>query len=272
MSAGDRWTPTASPERLVRPRGRWQDWAVLTWVAAQDFVCVVALAAAAASPRRTRRHGRCDQPGTAPRTDSDRWPVRLRPVQGAPGGAGRARRVRGVGAGYLAPAGAGEVAGPAGPGGDEHALLPARWLPGDHGQRRDDGVLGCGGSRPGAEPLAAPDVRRVLRQVRRRHRQGSVPGRSAGDLRRPGGCAGGGRRRRCRRLRLGPQRNLDRRRRPGAPTDRRDSRSVGSRRRHVRRRRAAGRHQRDGCLLLRAAEGLRVRRRPVDRTGVPRRS
>ena len=54
---------------------------------------------------------------------------------------------------------------------------------------------------------------------------------------------------------------------PGPPRGRR-RRRAGARRRHVRRRRPAGRHQRGRRLLLRAAEVLRLRRRPLDRAHV----
>ena len=114
-------------------------------------------------------------------------------------------------------------------------------------------------------------LRRVLQQVRLRHRGRAVPrrpDRRAGRARRRAGARGRpGRRRR----RLGPQRDLDRRdgRRHAAPRARRrarpDRRDLG-RGRPARRRRAGRR------LLLRPAEVLRLRRRPLARAAEPRRA
>ncbi len=63
-----------------------------------------------------------------------------------------------------------------------------------------------------------------------------------------------------RRLRLGAQRDLDRRRGPGGPAGRCDRRPAGPGRRHLGRRRPAGGHHRGRRLLLRPAEGVRLRR------------
>ncbi len=73
---------------------------------------------------------------------------------------------------------------------------------------------------------------------------------------------------RDRRLRVGPQRDVHRRDGPG--TARRGSRRrrAGARRRDVGRRRPARRHHPGRRLLLRAAEVLRLRRRPVRRGAV----
>ena len=177
-----------------------------------------------------------------------------------------------VGARHLAPAGPGEDAGPPGPRGPGHAVLAAGRLPGDPGQRRHHRVLGRRRARPGPGAGPAPDVRRVLRQVRHRHPQGAVPGRPAGHRGRPRRRARPGRGRRRRRLRLGAQRDLHRGGRPGAPAGRCDRRPAGADRRHLRRRRAAGRHRPGRRLLLRPAEGLRLRRRAVDRAGLPGRA
>ena len=115
------------------------------------------------------------------------------------------------------------------------------------------------------EQRAAPDLRRVLVEVRqgdqRRavpagldHRQGRRGRRTRADLRPVG-----------RRRRVGAQRDLDRR--DGAGGARR--RRAGPDRRHVGRRRPAGRRRGRRRLLLRAAEVLRRRRRAVARPHQP---
>ena len=85
---------------------------------------------------------------------------------------------------------------------------------------------------------------------------------------RAGLAARPGRRGGRRRLRLGAQRDLDRRDGAGRAPDGRRRRLAGAGRRHLRRRRPAGRPDRGRRLLLRAAEVLRLRRRPVDRADV----
>ncbi|VXC14073.1 hypothetical protein NOCARDAX2BIS_460005 [Nocardioides sp. AX2bis] len=76
-------------------------------------------------------------------------------------------------------------------------------------------------------------------------------------------------RRRPRRLRLGAQRDLDRGDGAGGPPARHPGRGgAGRRRRDLGRRRAAGRRGRVRRLLLRPAEGLRLRRRAVVRADV----
>ena len=78
----------------------------------------------------------------------------------------------------------------------------------------------------------------------------------------PGDAPGAGRRPRRRRDRLGAQRDLDRRDgRRQAPRGRR--RRAGPDRRHLGRRRPAARRRPGRRLLLRPAEGLRRRRRPL---------
>ena len=100
-----------------------------------------------------------------------------------------------------------------------------------------------------------------------KRRRGRPVARGAlGDQERPGLAARAGRRGGRRRLRVGAQRDVDRR--DGAGPTRRRRRLAGPRRRHVRRRRPARRPPPGRHLLLRAAEVLRLRRRPVDRADV----
>ncbi|OEI67497.1 hypothetical protein Cus16_2938 [Curtobacterium sp. ER1/6] len=74
-----------------------------------------------------------------------------------------------------------------------------------------------------------------------------------------------------RRLRVPAQRDLDRRHGPGRPGRGRRGR-TDRRRRHERRRRCGVRRLRDGRLLLRPAEELRVGRRSLARAVLPRRA
>ena len=141
----------------------------------------------------------------------------------------------------------------------------ARGLRGRARQRRHHRVLGRRDVRPGARARAAPDLRRVLVEVRQGDQRRAVP---AGLDRRQGRR---GRRARAdlrpvgRRRRVGAQRDLDRR--DGRRRARR--RRAGPDRRHLGRRRPAGGRQGRRRLLLRAAEVLRRRRRAVARADEP---
>ena len=122
------------------------------------------------------------------------------------------------------------------------------------------------------EQEPAPELRGVLLEVRQGRPAGAVAGRPVGHLLgarlAPRGRGRGGRRR----LRLAPQRDLDRRHGAGAAGQRCRRRRAGAGGRHLRRRRPARRHHPDRRLLLRAAEVLRLRRWPVDRADVARRA
>ena len=150
------------------------------------------------------------------------------------------------------------------------ALLAARRLRGRARQRRHDRVLGRRGGLPHPRALAPPHLRRVLVQVREGHgrRARTWPTRSStAPIRRRARPA---RRRGRRRDLLGPQRDLDRRHGPGrAP--RRRGRRAGPDRRHLGRRGPAARPGPGRRLLLRAAEGPRVRGRHLARAPEPRR-
>ena len=170
---------------------------------------------------------------------------------------------------HIAPAGARQ--GPRRPGSHRAAgaVLGTRRIRGGARQRRVHRVLGRRRLRPRRPAVAAPDLRRVQRQVRLRRRQEPVrrrpdhrQGRSRQRTGTPVRSVGG-------RHRLGAQRDLDRCRRAGAPP-RGLRRQARRHRRHVRRRRAAGGHHRRRRLLLRTAEELRQRRRAVDRDHVAR--
>ena len=115
-------------------------------------------------------------------------------------------------------------------------------------------------------------VRRVLLEVREGGHAGDVARRPVGDRVRAGLAAGGGRRGRRRRVRLGTERDLDRGHGARTPARRRRRRRPGPDRRHLGRGRAARRRGRGRCLLLRAAEVLRLRRRAVARPDVAARA
>ena len=129
-------------------------------------------------------------------------------------------------------------------------------------QRRHHRVLGRRHLLSGPRAGAAPDLRGVLLEVRGVHARRAVPVRTDGDRgaagRRARAGSGPGRRR----DRVGPQRDLDRRDGAG-PASGRQRRLAGADRRDLGRGRAAGRRRSGRRLLLRAAEGLRLRRRPV---------
>ena len=114
----------------------------------------------------------------------------------------------------------------------------------------------------------APRVRRVLVEVRRRHHRGAVPRRPGRAALRARHASRARRRRHRRRLRVPAQRDVDRRDDRGAPSRRRRPRA---RRRHLGRGRPPRRAHPLRRLLLRAAEVLRRRRRPVARALLPRR-
>ena len=148
------------------------------------------------------------------------------------------------------------------------ALLRARRIRGAARQRGDDGVLGRGDRLPDPRAPAPSRLWRVLGEVRQGNRRRAVP-------RRPDRGRGGARGRARadvrpfrRRDRLGPQRDLDRGRRARAPP-RGLRRRAGPDRRHLRGGRAAGGRRRRRRLLLRPAEGLRLRGRALARADEP---
>ena len=97
----------------------------------------------------------------------------------------------------------------------------ARRLRGRAGQRRHDLLLGRRRLRPRARARAAPELRRVLQQVRQGHDGGAVPGRPDRGRRRARRRAAADLRPVLRRRRVGAQRDLDRRDGPGPPRRRR---------------------------------------------------
>ena len=197
------------------------------------------------------------------RAEARRRPLRLRPLEGAPGGA-------------RALAEHAELMG------TSHRQAPVR----DLVDRVRDGLgelfslpdgyevaLGNGGTTAFWEAAAAwlvararpaPHLRRVLAEVRQGDRRRAVPRRPDRGRGRARRRARADRRPRRRRDRLGPQRDLDRGDGRGRAPGRR-RRRPGPDRRHLRRRRPAGRRRRGRRLLLRPAEGLRRRRRPLAR-------
>lgn len=191
----------------------------------------------------------------------------MRAVQGSTRTARLPGRRRGLHPRNVAPPGTGQGHGRPG------ALWPQRAVPRTGGlrgrsrQRRLDRVLGCGILRPHRAPQPEPELRRVRLEVRHRSRRPVARG--------PGCAQGRGRkhrqrrgRRGRRRLRLAAQRDLDRRRGPGQARRRRRGRAHRDRRDQ-----RSGRHRlralRDGRLLLRTAEELRLRRRPLVRAVLP---
>ena len=192
-------------------------------------------------------------------------PSRIRPEQLGATGAGRQR-----GHGNLAPSGAGPGRGGADPSGPARAVLPPRRLRGRARQRRDDRVLGRGHVLPGARARAEPRVRRVLLEVRGVH-AASAPFLADPIVleAEPGDAPDAAVRPRRRRDRVGSERDLDRRDGPGLAACRL-RRRPGADRCDVRRRRPAGRRRARGRVLLRAAEGPRLGRRPVARAAEPR--
>src|SRR5258705_473444 len=170
--------------------------------------------------------------------------------------------------GHVAPAAAGPVAGTADPGRPGRTLRPPGRLHGRPRQRRHQRVLGDGHVRADPRALPAPELRRVLGQVRGAGRPRAVAVRADRDRVRPrqppgadGGPAGG-------HLRADAQRDLDRRGDAGAPGPRRQTRVAGRGRRDQRRGRASGAGRRVRRVLLRPAEGPGFGRRPVDRADV----
>ena len=148
-------------------------------------------------------------------------------------------------------------------GGLGRALLAARRLRGRARQRRHDRLLGGGRRLARARARAAPHLRRVLGQVREVDRRGAVP-------RRPDRGRGRARRRARADAPTPPPTSIawahnetstgvmvDVQR----PAGRR--RLAGPDRRHLGRRRPAARRGAGRRLLLRPAEGLRLRRRPL---------
>ena len=112
----------------------------------------------------------------------------------------------------------------------------------------------------------APRDRRVLLEVRAGHARRPAPRRSRSDRDGAGRDTGAGRHRRRRHVRVPAQRDVHRRRHRRPPAFRR---RVGRGRRYVGGGRHAARPERVRRLLLRAAEVLRERRRPVVRTVQP---
>ena len=151
----------------------------------------------------------------------------------------------------------------------DELLQPPRRLRGRARQRRDDGVLGVGLRLAGARALAPPHLRRVLAEVRQGDRRGALPRRPDPDRGAARRRARPARRARRRPDRLGPQRDLDRRDGPGRAPRRRGRRADRDRR-HLGRRRAAARRLPGRRLLLRPAEGLRLRRRALACGAQPR--
>ncbi len=125
----------------------------------------------------------------------------------------------------------------------DDVLRPPRGLRGGARQRWLDVLLGHRGVQPGPRPRPAPRVRRVLEQVRDGHEEGAVPRRADDRHGRARHAAGAARRGRRRRLRLGAQRDLDRRDGARAPGRGRGRRRARARRRDLGRRRPAGRRR-----------------------------
>ena len=199
------------------------------------------------------------------RPASRRRPLRLRPLQGAPGVSRPPRRGRPDHPRHLAPQAGGQGHRGADPLGDEGVLRPARGLRGGDHQRWGDVLLGRGLLRPDRAALRARRVRRVLLQVRQVRRDRPAPG-----VARHGGVRGGhppddGADRGCRRLRVDPQRDLHRRDHAGHASGRK---RPGPGRRDLRGRRDRVRPDRGRRLLLLTAEGVRRRGRPVCRPAV----
>ena len=205
------------------------------------------------------------------RAQARRRPLRLRPVEGPARAAGQAGHRGRPSAGHLAPPEAGQ--GPRRPRArrPERPLHAARRLRRRARQRRHDRVLGRRRGRPDPRALAAPELRRVLQQVRERRRRA---------------------RRSCRTRSSSRPSRATRPRRPSRPAStsspgpttrprpaswsrssaRRQRRRARPHRRHLRRRRPARRREPERRLLLRAAEVLRRRRRPLAGAAEPGRA
>ena len=214
------------------------------------------------------------------RAEAGRRPLRLRALEGAPRGARRARRAtarRVMGTSHRqkpVKALVGEIRA-----GLRELFGAARRLRGRARQRRRDRLLGRGRVRPGPRALAAPGLRRVLAEVRRPSAKGApflaepVVDRRRARRRRPTRRRRiAGRRGRRRRRRVGAQRDLDRRDGAGraarpAPATRWSLIDATSGAGGLPVDVGAGRR-----LLLRAAEELRLRRRPVAGAAQPRRA
>ncbi|CAA9359608.1 MAG: Phosphoserine aminotransferase, partial [uncultured Nocardioidaceae bacterium] len=205
-------------------------------------------------------------PGPAPH----RRPLRCRPVQdprGCPAGTG--------GHGHLAdghqpPPGAGAQHRGPGPRRARAALRSPGGLRGGAGQRRRHRLLGHRHLRADPRAQPAPGVRRVQQQVRPGREDGAVAGRVERPLERAGHATDAGGRERRGRLRLGAQRDVHRSDGAGAPRRRRRRRRAGAGGRHLGGRRPPRRPEPGRRLLLRSAEGLRLRRWPVARRDVTR--
>ncbi len=217
--------------------------------------------------RRLTRDEPCPSDNSR-RAQARRRSVRSRPVEDPDRPPRRARRDRCRPDGHVPPPGPREEHRRPGAGRSRGPVRPARGLRGGAGQRWRDGLLGHRDLRPDREEEPAPQLRRVLVQVRQGRRAGAVARRPVGDQVRAGQPSRCGRRGRRRRLRLGAQRDLDR----GHGADRapRGCRRGRARahRRHVRRRWPARRPQPGRHLLLRPAEVLRLGRWPLDRADV----
>ena len=195
--------------------------------------------------------------------------VRGRTLQDPAGTPRRAGCHAYVADGHLAPAAADPRPGRPGPHRAGRAVRAPGRLRGGARQRRRHGVLGRRHGRADRAAQPAPVLRRVLVQVRLGGQGRAVAGRAVDHRQRARFAPRRPRRGRRRRLRLGAQRDLDRRDGTGAAAGRRGRRRAGADRRHLGRRRPAGRPRRDRRLLLRTAEVVRLRRRPVDRDVLP---
>ncbi|CAA9263892.1 MAG: Phosphoserine aminotransferase, partial [uncultured Arthrobacter sp.] len=199
-------------------------------------------------------------------------PVWCGPIEGPRGAAAGPHRGQSVDPRHLPPAEAGEEPRRCRPRRPLHLLRGAGRLRGGPRGGRFDRVLGRRGLRAGGVEGSAPLLRRVRLEVRRRHRQGTLPRAFLDPLLRARdpatACRGG----RGGRLCLAAERDLDGRRGARRACRRRRRRGTGAHRRHLGRRRTGGRRLPVRCLLLRAAEELRLRRRAVAGVVLPRRA
>ena len=155
--------------------------------------------------------------GDPGRAQADGRQVRQRPGQDPSRAARRAGPLGQRLPRHVAPPAAGPVTGAPGPRRAGRAVRPARRLHRRARQRGHQRVLGRGRVRAGPRARPAPELRRVLGEVRRRHRPGPVAvraDRGPGRSRQPPGAVAGARGG-C--LRADPQRDFDRGGDAGAP-------------------------------------------------------